>query len=51
MMYAPVVTRFLTYSIPVPPFARQYMSDVLRHPHVAEWIEFGAGRAVGDRTI
>ncbi len=39
MMYAPVVTRFLTYSIPVPPFARQYMSDVLRHPHVAEWIE------------
>lgn len=39
IMYAPVVTRFLTYSIPVPPFARQYMSDVLRHPHVAEWIE------------
>ena len=39
MMYAPVVTRFLTYSIPVPPFARQYMSDVLRHAHVAEWIE------------
>lgn len=39
MMYAPVVTRFLTYSIPVPPFARQYMSDVLRHPHVAAWIE------------
>lgn len=39
MMYAPVVTRFLTYSIPVPPFARQYMSDVLRHPHVAEWID------------
>jgi glutathione S-transferase len=39
MMYAPVVTRFLTYSVPVPPFARQYMSDVLRHPHVAEWIE------------
>lgn len=39
MMYAPVVTRFLTYSIPLPPFARQYSSDVLRHPHVAEWIE------------
>jgi len=39
MMYAPVVTRFLTYSVPVPPFARQYMSDVLRHPDVAQWIE------------
>ncbi|GLR48633.1 glutathione S-transferase [Sphingomonas astaxanthinifaciens DSM 22298] len=39
MMYAPVVTRFLTWSIPVPPFARQYMSDVLRHPHVAQWID------------
>ncbi len=39
MMYAPVVTRFLTHSIPVPPFARQYMSDVLRQEHVAEWIE------------
>ena len=38
-MYAPVVTRFLTYSILVPPFARQYMSDVLRQEHVAEWIE------------
>lgn len=39
MMYAPVVTRFLTYSIPVPPFAKQYMSDVLRHPDVAAWID------------
>ncbi|GAA4020021.1 glutathione S-transferase family protein [Sphingomonas swuensis] len=39
MMYAPVVTRFLTYSIPVPPFARQYMSDVLKQPHVAQWID------------
>lgn len=39
MMYAPVVTRFLTYSIPAPPFARQYMSDVLKHPHVAQWID------------
>jgi glutathione S-transferase len=39
MMYAPVVTRFLTYSIPVPPFARAYMSDVLKQPHVATWID------------
>lgn len=39
IMYAPVVTRFLTYCVPVPPFARQYMTDVLKHRHVAEWIE------------
>ena len=39
MMYAPVVTRFVTYSVPVPPFAAAYMRAVLDHPHVAEWIE------------
>jgi len=39
MMFAPVVTRFITYSVPVPPFAGSYMKAVLQHPHVAEWIE------------
>ena len=39
MMFAPVVTRFITYSVPVPPFAASYMKAVLQHPHVAEWIE------------
>jgi glutathione S-transferase len=39
MMYAPVVTRFITYSVPVPPFAELYMKAVLSHPHVREWIE------------
>jgi glutathione S-transferase len=39
MMFAPVVTRFITYGVPVPPFARAYMDAVLRHPHVAEWID------------
>ena len=39
MMFAPVVTRFVTYSVPVPPFARTYMEAVLDHPHVEEWIE------------
>lgn len=39
IMYAPVVTRFVTYSVPVPPFAATYMEAVLDHPHVAEWIE------------
>ena len=39
MMYAPVVTRFITYGVPVPPFAGAYMKAVLSHPHVAEWID------------
>mgnify|MGYP002336198426 FL=1 len=39
MMYAPVVTRFITYSIPMPPFAELYMKAVLSHPHLIEWID------------
>ena len=39
IMFAPVVTRFVTYSVPVPPFAASYMEAVLDHPAVAEWIE------------
>jgi glutathione S-transferase len=39
MMYAPVVTRFITYGVPVPSFAAVYIKAVLSHPHVAEWID------------
>jgi glutathione S-transferase len=39
IMYAPVVTRFITYGVPVPPFAAAYMDAVLHHAHVVEWIE------------
>ena len=39
IMYAPVVTRFITYGIPMPPFAELYMKAVLSHPHVNEWID------------
>jgi glutathione S-transferase len=39
IMFAPVVTRFVTYSVPVPPFAASYMEAVLRQEHVASWIE------------
>ena len=39
MMFAPVVTRFITYGVPVPPFAELYMKAVLSHPHVNEWID------------
>jgi glutathione S-transferase len=39
MMYAPVVTRFITYGVPVPPFAGMYMKAVLSHPDVNDWID------------
>ena len=39
IMYAPVVTRFITYAVPVPSFAAVYMKAVLSQRHVAEWID------------
>ena len=39
IMFAPVVTRFVTYSIPVPRFAAAYMEAILHHPWMREWIE------------
>ena len=38
MMFAPVVTRFITYAMPMPRFALPYMQSVISHPHVQEWI-------------
>ena len=39
MMYAPVVTRLITYGVAVPSFAAVYMKAVLSHPDVGEWID------------
>ena len=38
MMFAPVVTRLITYSIPVPRFAVPYMQAVMSHPDMQAWI-------------
>ena len=38
IMYAPVVTRLVTYSIPVPRFAERYIEAVTGHPMVQDWI-------------
>ena len=38
IMFAPVVTRFVTYSIPVPRFAVAYMEAVLMHPFLQDWL-------------
>jgi glutathione S-transferase len=39
IMFAPVVTRFVTYSVPVPRFAAAYMEAMLGHPWMREWID------------
>ena len=39
IMYAPVVTRFISYGVQVPNFAAAYVKAVLSHPHVSEWID------------
>jgi glutathione S-transferase len=39
IMFTPVVTRFVTYGVPVPPFAATYMEAVLHRADVVEWIE------------
>ncbi|AHE53159.1 glutathione S-transferase family protein [Sphingomonas sanxanigenens] len=38
IMFAPVVTRFVTYSVPVPRFAAPYMDAVLNHPYMQDWL-------------
>jgi glutathione S-transferase len=39
IMFAPVVTRFVTYSISVPRFAAAYMDAIVSHPWMQEWID------------
>ena len=39
IMFAPVVTRFVTYSIPLPRFAGAYVEAMLSHPWMQEWLE------------
>lgn len=37
IMFAPVVTRFRTYSIPLPSLASDYCEALRAHPFMAEW--------------
>jgi glutathione S-transferase len=38
IMFAPVVTRLITYSLPVAQFALPYMQAVISHPFMQDWI-------------
>lgn len=39
IMYAPVVTRLVTYGLRLPPFAAAYSRAILDQPWVTEWIK------------
>ena len=38
IMFAPVVTRIVTYQLPIARFAAPYMDAVLSHPFMQDWI-------------
>lgn len=38
LMFAPVCTRMVTYSLPMPRFASTYVTSVLQHPFLQDWI-------------
>ena len=45
--FAPVVTRFNTYGVALPPALSAYCERVTRHPAVARWIEAAQAEATG----
>jgi glutathione S-transferase len=48
IMFAPVVTRFITYSLPVARVAHGYIQAVIAHPFMQDWI---AGAQAEDWVI
>ncbi|AUW59394.1 glutathione S-transferase [Sphingobium sp. SCG-1] len=38
IMYAPVVSRIVSYQLPIAPFARAYADAVIAHPWMQDWI-------------
>jgi glutathione S-transferase len=39
IFYAPVVSRFITYGVPVPGFAEAYMQTLWEHDWLQQWVE------------
>jgi hypothetical protein len=50
-MFAPIATRFQTYSVALPQSARTHQQRLLAHPLVAEWLELGGGGARQRRSV
>lgn len=45
IMFAPVVSRFVTYALPASPVAQAYIDAVMAHPWMAEWVADAAQEA------
>ena len=41
IMFAPIATRFQTYGVQLEGHAKSYMTRLLAHPLVVEWLRFG----------
>lgn len=50
-MYAPVVTRFQTYGVPLDPVSAAYVEAVLALPALQEWIEGAKQGAAGASAV
>jgi glutathione S-transferase len=48
-MYAPVVTRFLTYHVQVDAVAQAYCKTIMAMPEMKDWVKAAQGRAGGDQ--
>jgi glutathione S-transferase len=48
-MYAPVVTRFLTYHVQVDAVAQAYCKTIMALPEMKDWVKAAQGRARGDQ--
>ena len=40
-MFAPIALRFHSYCIELTPSAQTYVTNILNHPHIQDWIEAG----------
>ncbi len=49
-MYAPVVTRFLTWRPTISPAAQAYIDAIRAHPLIAEWYD-GAAQEPSDWLV
>ncbi|NJK29569.1 MAG: glutathione S-transferase family protein [Acaryochloris sp. SU_5_25] len=38
-MYAPVASRFVTYGVPLPEIAQEYVNTIYAHPGMQEWLQ------------
>ncbi len=44
--YAPVVTRFMTYALPVSANSQHYMQRVMQHPAMRAWVHAASQEAM-----